>query len=598
MKKTLFVVLAILFCASIAPLVGCDGTAKPDYTPIPKTDEYKLAMFEFPPALDPHYATSPAGIMNYQIYDGLLEAYLGNPWDMRPCLASEYTVSEDGMTFTFTLRSGIKFHNGDTLTVDDVVYSYERWKTAPNTAQTAAVVESVTAEGNKIIIKVSSVSPTMIQIIGTVAIVNKKIMSTFDPSTDPANTLEKIVGTGAYKCVEYVQSERIVLELNEDYHMIDLSRGGVQPDIKKVIWYYIPDATAAMIAFNEGEINSVASGQATEDDISEARAKEAEALENNLPPPIRVVKSPAAVRYIITFNMQDPLVGCHGPMYTEEQKQKARKIRQAIAHSIERDNINQIMFNGEAEPATQLCNPLTEGYLEDLEVPEENHELAKQILQEIGYVTEPSAGGEQLLIDFTYITDTWSTNFATAVQAQLQKSGILVNMHGLELNTYLQRTFYKWADFYDIDPNMEPTGESDKGYQVGYNAYTPIVSVPDTAFRSPFYYYSTWNPFGYYNPHVNQLIDEARTELNEEIRRAKLEEVNRIVTVEDMVYIPVLSGISVTLNNTYFYGYYGDWSYGLGKFYRMFWEDDGVWDDVEDGFPYLNGSLGTPEPTE
>jgi peptide/nickel transport system substrate-binding protein len=276
--------------------------------------------------------------------------------------------------------------------------------------------------------------------------------------------------------------------------------------------------------------------------------------------------------------MSDPVVGAQNG--TDEEKERALKIRKAIGHAINRDQVNEVMFNGEAFIATQITNPMTEGYLEDLENLKEDPEMTRSILKELGYATTPDEVTEttpRLVVDLLYITDTWATKFATTIQAQLQEAGLVVNMLGYELNSWFQRVY--------------PT----KNYQITYNAYTPNVPNPDTAFRSPYHSDSYWNPFGYSNPEVDKLIDDARYEMDKEVRVAKLEQVNRIVTQEEVIYIPVLAGNSVTLNNTYWFGIFLEPTYSYYKFYRMFWEDDGVW-TPDDGFPYLDGTLNTATP--
>ena len=582
MKKTLFVVLAVLFCASIA-LTGCgpsDATAKPNFTPIPKTDELKLAMFEFPVTVDAHYWKSPAGLISFNVYDGLLEGYLGNPFDLRPCLATKYEVSDNGLVYTFTIREGVKFHNGDTMTVDDVVYSYNRWKAAPPNSEVSAVLQSVEkgTAPNTVVITVTAVSPTIIQTIGGIGIVSEKVMSTFDPAVENADRADRIVGTGAYKVTEFTIGSSIVLEYNDDYFMPELNMNGATPELKKVTFKLISDATAAMIAFNQGEINSVGSGQATAEDIADARARQKEAEDAGMAPPVRVTTSATAARYILAFNMDDPVVGAQNG--TAEEKAKALKIRKAIGHAVNREQVNEVMFNGEAFIATQITNPLTEGYVEDFENLKEDPEMTKSILREIGYATsaeEVTDTKPRLIVDLLYITDTWATKFATTIQAQLQSAGIVVNMLGYELNSWFAKVY------------------PSKNYQITYNAYTPNVPNPDTAFRSPYYSKSYWNPFAYNNPEVDELLDSARYDMNKESRVAKLQKINKIATQDDVIYIPILAGNSVAVVNTYWFGIFMEPTYSYYKFYKMFWEDDGMW-TPDDGLPYLDGTLGTATP--
>ena len=105
----------------------------------------ELAVDSSPAGLDPHVVTAFASIaITGQIYDGLME--VNADLQLEPALATGYTVSDDGLTYTFSLREGVVFHNGRGMTADDVVYSYQRivdvdtgWPVASRFAQVASV---------------------------------------------------------------------------------------------------------------------------------------------------------------------------------------------------------------------------------------------------------------------------------------------------------------------------------------------------------------------------------------------------------------------------------------------------------------------------
>lgn len=572
MKKISSLILAILICSTIA-LAGCnpsDATAKPDYTPIPKSDEYKLAIPVFPSTIDPQNWVQ-AYFIQHQIFDGLYEPYLGNTSDMRPCLATGHTVSDDGLTYTFTLREGVKFHNGDPLTPEDVVFSYNRWRFNPPFSYTGQIIKDVYVgeQPNTVVIELTYISPSTITILGSISIGNKKLLEDIDPATENITTADKLVGTGAYKVESIEQDRKIVLVRNDDYFMYDICMNGHKAEIKKVTFTVISDPTSMMIAFNKGEINSVDSGYATKEDIEAAIEKQRAAEEANQPPPVRVSTVSIATRYGLFVNMNDPVVGAQNG--TAEEQERALKIRTAIAMSLERERINQIMYNGLGGISTQLTNPFTEGYLPDYKQPKEDHEAAKAILRELGYKTESSDPvSEKLQITITYPTDYMCQNLATAVQGQLSKSGIVVNMMGFERATWQQKAFTH-------------------DFQITACDFTPTTAVTYIAYNSPFNSTQSYNYSGYANPRVDQLLSEAAAELNDEIRVAKYTEINKTVH-DSLCYIPCINSVLITMVNTYWYGIYGDPTIGAYKIYRLFWEDDGIWSE-EDGFPYLNGKL-------
>ncbi len=118
-------------------------------TALAQQGRLELAVDQSPVGLDPHVVTAFSSFAVIgQIYDGLLEVNAG--LGLEPALATSWTVSDDGLTYVFQIRDGVKFHNGRTMTAEDVVYSYDRIMN-PDTGSPQASrfteVESVTATG-------------------------------------------------------------------------------------------------------------------------------------------------------------------------------------------------------------------------------------------------------------------------------------------------------------------------------------------------------------------------------------------------------------------------------------------------------------------
>ena len=141
MKKrlTAFLLLAALLCAA---LTGCGGgsteqtpaekePSTPDAAPVANEITVGIAQ-DLDDSLDPH-KTVKAGTREvmFNVFEGLVKPTPDG--DLTPAVAENYTVSEDRLTYTFTLREGVKFHNGDTVTAEDVVYSINRCAAATET---------------------------------------------------------------------------------------------------------------------------------------------------------------------------------------------------------------------------------------------------------------------------------------------------------------------------------------------------------------------------------------------------------------------------------------------------------------------------------
>lgn len=159
-------------------------------------------------SLDPHKAVA-AGTKEilFNIFEGLMKA--DSDGNLNPAVAESYTISEDGLTYTFTLRDGVKFHNGETVTADDVLYCIQRNADdgTGNALITAFLnIEDYYADGNDIIIKLKAADPDFLQYM-TMAIIPK---DNEDPDTNP-------IGTGPYKYVSRSAQENVVLEAFDDY---------------------------------------------------------------------------------------------------------------------------------------------------------------------------------------------------------------------------------------------------------------------------------------------------------------------------------------------------------------------------------------------
>lgn len=156
-------------------------------------------------SLDPHYAVA-AGTKEvmFNVFEGLVK-YDANG-DTIPAVASDVEISEDGLTYTFTLRDGVKFHNGDPVDLDDVIYSIQRCKDDPNvnpqTSTGLACVANLEKDGDSKLVMTLSEPNTELMSLLTLAIL--------PADYDKQDTAP--VGTGPYKFVSRTAQESVVLE--------------------------------------------------------------------------------------------------------------------------------------------------------------------------------------------------------------------------------------------------------------------------------------------------------------------------------------------------------------------------------------------------
>jgi oligopeptide transport system substrate-binding protein len=303
------------------------------------------------------------------IFDGLMD-YKPGTTELEPDLAESYTVSDDGLTYTFKLRQGVKFHNGRPLTPADIKYSLERAVNpatqSPGGGYFSAIEGYDAMAGGKAtelsgmrILDDKTISITLTRPDATflhlMAINFAYVVPKEEVEKAGADWGKKPVGTGAFKFVEWVPGQRIALERFKDYH-----RAGV-PYLDKVTFEFGQDPTVAVLRLKNGEIDIVGDGippaQFTEI-INDSANKELIAVGDQL-----------HTGYV-TMNVTMP------PFDNV-------KVRQAVNMAINKERIVRLI-NNRGVPASQALPPAMPGYNPDNKGYAFDPEGAKKLLAEAG----------------------------------------------------------------------------------------------------------------------------------------------------------------------------------------------------------------------
>src|SRR5918997_1522035 len=240
---------AILACAAIsggasstAAQTGAAAQTKPE-------GEMKFALYvTVPPAwLDPGEAsasnTSPYWIL-YALHDALVKPMPGQR--MAPSLAESWSESPDKRSYEFKLRKGVKFHNGDPFTADDVVFSFSRTKGAELHEK---VKEVVAVDPHTVRFVLHEPWPDFMTMYGTFASAAGWIA--------PKNYFEKVgpdgfkqhpIGLGPYKFVSMKPGLELVMEANENYWR-------KVPSVKRIVFQSVPEATTRLATLKRGEVD-------------------------------------------------------------------------------------------------------------------------------------------------------------------------------------------------------------------------------------------------------------------------------------------------------------------------------------------------------
>lgn len=347
--------------------------------------------------VDPHNLSLNSDIMlSRQIYEPLY--WINDEGEEIPMLATEYSVSEDGLTWTFQLREGVTFQNGDPLTAQDVVYSYERCFDNAYMQEKVEAIDSVTAPDDSTVeMHLKYQFSPLMEKIAAIGIVSQSFV---EANMDDQGLLGfNACGTGAYSVKEAIPDVSITLEAYSGYW------GGEAP-IKTLNFEQITDETTAVTAFEAGEIDVMSIPSANWTQISESGQYNTDSRPSN------------HVVYLI-FN-------------TEAAPFDNRELRQAIAYAINREDIIAVAADGPADPATSLATSYMLGYTEDHMTYEYDPEKAKELLAEAGYPDGLDIGSMKTM------SGSYFEKVMQVVQSQLAEIGITSTIEGMDGNSLVE----------------------------------------------------------------------------------------------------------------------------------------------------------------
>ena len=408
-KKLLALFLALVMVGAVLP--GCgDGSKDPGGQgnngktgePV-KGGEITVGIAQdLDDSLDPHQ-TVAAGTREvlFNIFEGLVKP--NSDGEMIPAVAEKYTLSEDGTTYTFTLREGVKFHNGQTVTAEDVVYSINRCAAVPEGQEKPLVaafsaVKSVEALDEK-------------TVAVTIAQRDLEFISYMTAAIIPAdyeNQDTAPVGTGPFKFVSRTPQQDFVMERFEDYW-------GAPAWLDKVTYKICENADALVMYLNGGSIDLCAH-------LTSAQASQ---LNQN-------------------FQVLEGTMNLVQAIYLNNQAKPFdnQLVRQALCYAIDRQGIMDMVADGHGTAVGSSIYPaFTKYFLPEL-VDKYPHDVAKakELLAQAGY-----PDGFDMTIS---VPNNYQPHMDTAevVAEQLREAGINVTIQPVEWSTWLD-TIYNGRQF-------------------------------------------------------------------------------------------------------------------------------------------------------
>lgn len=400
------VVKEVVQTVEVEKIVEVEAPAKPE-------GELIVSLSTFPNSIyTPNAAERNADNVASQIFEGL--TWIDDEGNVVPALAESWEISEDGTEYTFKLRQGVKFHNGEDFDAQDVVTSWEAG-TDPINAYSYDVARTTSVEViDDYTVKLTSEAPDPLFlrfVAGSWAMIPTDYFNEVGLEGIEANP----VGTGPFKFVEWVQGDRIVLEAFEDYWDEGL------PKLAKVTFRPIPEEATRIAAVQTGEIHIA----------NRLPAEEAQRLLGA--PGVTIVRYPVDRVFYIAFNNLTSGVG------TPIENQL---VRQAMNYAVDRQAIIDALFNGYADLAVGFTTANNLGYDDSLKPYPYDPDKARELLAEAGYP-------DGFEIGFACPTGAY-TNFeqvCEAVGGYLNEVGI--TFEGGEIQ------FMESGQYWDLEANKE-----------------------------------------------------------------------------------------------------------------------------------------------
>ena len=356
-----------------------------------------LAPTWFDPAETPGVITPFLTL--YALHDALVKPMPGNPF--APCLAESWTMSKDGLVYEFVLRKGVRFHNGDLLSAEDVKFSFERYKGGGATSLKSRVAAVEIVDPQRIRFRLKQPWPDFMTFYGTPAtsagwIVPKKYVERVGDD----GFKKAPVGAGPYRFVSFTPGVELVVESFDGYWR-------KVPPVKRVVLKSVPDESTRLVMLKRGETD-IAYG---------FRGPDAEEVRRTAGLTLKPIQ-PTVSQWVVFTEQWDP-----------KSPWSDRRVRLALNLAIDRKGFSDAEYLGFGRPAPSIIPRDFEFYWTPPPYPHDP-EHARRLLAEAGYPKGFDAG--------EVATDAVFTPEAETVINGLQTIGIRARLRPLE-----RASFYK-----------------------------------------------------------------------------------------------------------------------------------------------------------
>jgi peptide/nickel transport system substrate-binding protein len=382
-------ILAVLGLSLAVALPGRVEAAGPDGQ-LTWGVHISLAPTWFDPAETPGIIT-PFMVM-YALHDAMVKPMPGNP--LAPSLSESYKASADGLSYEFVLRKGVKFHNGDPLTAEDVKFSFERYRgtSAKQIKDRVAAVE--TPDPHKVVFKLKAPWPDFLTFYASATGAGWIVPKKYVEKVGDEGFKKAPIGAGPYRFVSFTPGVELAFEAFDQYWR-------KTPSVKRLVFKSIHDEATRLAALKRGEIDIVYS----------IRGELAEELQRTKGLTLKpaVIPAPFWLYFADQWDAKSPW---HDP-----------RVRLAASLALDRKTINQALTLGHSKLTGSII-PDSFEYYWATPAPLYDPAKAKKLLAEAGHPNGFDAGD--------YYCDTTYANLGEAVLNNLQAVGIRAKLRPLE----------------------------------------------------------------------------------------------------------------------------------------------------------------------
>ncbi len=451
------------------------------------------------------HTAGPSTRVSPKVTEGLVTYHFD--FKPQPALATDWSVSPDGLLYTFKLRPGVTWHDGKPFTAADVAYSIKLLRDHhPRGRGTFAFVTEVeTPDPLTAIIRLSKPAPYLLAALDASEspIVPKHVYEGTDPLTN--KNASAPIGTGPFVFKEWVKGSHVILERNPNYW------DSGKPYLDRIVVRFIADLSARSAAFETGELDLGGGPPVARSDLARLQALP------HLGSDTRGYEYNGAMTQLY-FNFDNPIL-------------KDKRVRLAIGHAMDLNRLLNVVYFGYGKVAPTAISPYLTNF-SDPSIKPYGFDLGKanKLLDEAGFPKKADGTRFSLRLYCNPFNGQAAGDF---VKQALAKVGIAVDFQFFDFSTYIQKA-YTGRDFDLTLESLSNTFDPTPGVQRVFWSKNFKIGLPFS------------NASHYESPEVDRLLEAAAVEPDTAKRRALWNDFQRFI-YDDVAAIHLIAPDGVTL---------------------------------------------------